>query len=106
MTFVIEQEVSCVVESLEKLCAGIVASRDLVFLAVEAEANFLATEVIINFLEALAGLDVRKLFAILVVVEVHDELGKVVCSFHFRVNLLLHVGFDKFFDALLVLRHF
>ena len=106
MTFVIEQKVFRVVKSLEQLCAGIVVSRDLVLLAVETETNFLASIVVMNFLETLAGLNIGKRFATLVVVEVHDEFGKVVCSLHFRVNLLLHVGFDKALDALLVLRHF
>ena len=106
LTLVIEQKVSRVVQSLEKLSAGIVVSRDLVLLAVETETNFLASKVVMNFLETLAGLNIRKLFATLVIVEVHDELGKVVGSLHFRVNLLLHVGFDKALDALLVLRHF
>ena len=91
---------------MEKLCAGIIVSRDLVLLAVETETNFFASIVVMNFLETLAGLNIGKYFATLVVVEVHDEFGKVVCSLHFRVNLLLHVGFDKALNALLVLRHF
>ena len=98
LTLIIEQQVLGVVHFLEQLRARVVASRDLLLLAIESPPDLIAASEVVNLLEALAVVHVGELFTFLVLSEVDDELGDgfgtllLVGKFALQVRFLVAVN--------------
>ena len=106
LAFIFEQQILRVEDFLEEMRVGTVAGSDCFLLTIESPANFLASSVVVNFLEALAVLDVRELFALLILGKINDKLSHGIDAFFLSRKLFLQVSLYVAFNLLSLICHF
>ena len=106
LTLIVQEQVFGVVDLLEKLRSCIVTCGNLLLLTIESPADFLTTSVVVHFLEALARVNVCKLFTLSILSEINNELSDGISAFLFLSQLLLQVSLNVFFNLLLLIYHF